>query len=127
YKSERCFSTSIYFLLAGEQFSAFHKLQSDETWHFYEGSPLEIFIIDEESNLSVPKLGRDLENDETLQLTIGKGKWFAARIIDQKSFSLIGCTVTPGFNFEDFELGKRDELLSQFPNHSVIISQLTHD
>jgi predicted cupin superfamily sugar epimerase len=126
YKGKRCFSTSIYFLLKEKQFSAFHKLQSDELWHFYEGSAIEIFIIDEDANLTIKKLGRNFGEDESFQLMIRRGNWFAARLLDTSGYSLIGCTVAPGFNFEDFELGKREILISQFPQHTDLIKQLTH-
>ena len=124
YKSARNFSTSIYFLLEGKQFSAFHKLKSDELWHFYDGSTVLIYIIDNNGNLFLEKLGR--EKDCSFQLTIKKGNWFAAEVKDKKSFSLFGCTVSPGFDFEDFEIGNRDTLIKNFPDRKKIIFRLTH-
>lgn len=123
YKSSRNFSTSIYFLLEGKQFSSFHILKSDELWHFYDGSAVLLYIISQKGELSVKKLGRD--QDSELQLTIEKQNWFAAEVEDKKSFALFGCTVSPGFEFEDFELGKRDDLIKKFPQHSVLIKRLT--
>ena len=123
YKSLRNFSTSIYFLLEGNQFSSFHLLQSDELWHFYDGSAVQLYTINQRGNLSVKKLGRDQERE--LQLTIEKQNWFAAEIEDKKSFALFGCTVSPGFEFDDFELGKRDDLIKKFPQHSALIKRLT--
>ena len=123
YKSTRNFSTSIYFLLEGIQFSSFHLLQSDELWHFYDGSALLVYIIDQKGELSVKKLGRD--QDCELQLTIEKQNWFAAELEDKKSFVLFGCTVSPGFEFEDFELGNRQELIKKFPHHKTSINRLT--
>ena len=123
YKSSRNFSTSIYFLLEGRQFSSFHLLQSDELWHFYDGSSVLLYIINQKGELTVKKLGRD--QDSELQLTIEKQNWFAAELEDKKSFALFGCTVSPGFEFEDFELGKRDELIKKFPQHSSLIKRLT--
>lgn len=123
YKSSRNFSTSIYFLLEGKQFSSFHILKSDELWHFYDGSAVLLYIISQKGELSVKKLGRD--QDSALQLTIEKQNWFAAEVEDKKSFALFGCTVSPGFEFEDFELGKRDDLIKKFPQHSVLIKRLT--
>ncbi|MBE0570980.1 MAG: cupin domain-containing protein [Ignavibacteriaceae bacterium] len=123
YKSSRNYSTSIYFLLEGKQFSAYHLLQSDELWHFYDGSNVLLYIINEKGELSVSKLGRD--EDCELQLTIEKQNWFAAELEDKKSFALFGCTVSPGFDFEDFELGKRDDLIKKFPEHSALIKRLS--
>ena len=123
YKSSRNFSTSIYFLLEGNQFSAFHHLKSDELWHFYDGSDLKVYIINPGGNLILRKLGRS--DDAEFQIAIEKHCWFAAEVEDKKSFSLFGCTVSPGFEFEDFELGSRDFLLKKFPQHKNLISRLT--
>lgn len=123
YKQSRNFSTSIYFLLEGKQFSAFHLLQSDELWHFYDGNSVILYIINQKGEISVKKLGRVIDSE--LQITIEKQNWFAAELEDKKSFALFGCTVSPGFEFEDFELGKRDTLLKIFPQHSALIRRLT--
>jgi predicted cupin superfamily sugar epimerase len=123
YKSSRNFSTSIYFLLEGRQFSAFHLLQSDELWHFYDGSAVLLYIISQNGELSIKKLGRGKESE--LQLVIEKQNWFAAELEDEKSFALFGCTVSPGFEFDDFQLGKRDDLIKKFPQHSALIRRLT--
>lgn len=127
YSSERCFGTSIYYMLEGEQFSAFHKLQSDETWHFYLGSPIVLHLISSEGNYSKIVLGQNITEDENLQYTILKETWFAAEEKVKSSFSLVGCTVAPGFDFADFEFGKRDELTKLFPAQSEIILKFTHD
>ena len=125
YKSSRNFSTSIYFLLEGNQVSNFHKLKSDEQWHFYNGSTIVIHVIDESGNLNKILLGRNIENGETLQTVIKYNSWFAAELSDKTSFALIGCTVAPGFDFTDFELGKRDELIKTFPQFRELIYKLT--
>jgi uncharacterized protein len=123
YKSSRNFSTSIYFLLEGKQFSSFHILKSDELWHFYDGSTVLLYIINQKGELIIRKLGK--KKDCELQLTIEKQNWFAAEVEDKKSFSLFGCTVSPGFDFDDFELGQRDDLIKKFPQHTSIIKRLT--
>jgi len=123
YKSSRNFSTSIYFLLEGKQFSAFHLLQSDELWHFYDGCPVIIYIINQKGELSIKKLGK--KKDCELQIAIEKQNWFAAELEDKKSFALFGCTVSPGFEFEDFGLGNRENLLKKFPLRSALIKRLT--
>jgi uncharacterized protein len=125
YDGERVHSTSIYFLLKSENISAFHRLCSDELWHFYEGSSLTIFIIDENGKLEKVTLGSNLAAGEIFQYTVKKNQWFGASVNDTNSFSLIGCTVAPGFDFNDFELGKRAELLKTYPEHEDIIKKLT--
>ena len=125
YSAERNVSTSIYFLLAKAQVSHLHKLQSDEIWHFYYGHSLTIYMIDEKGKYAEQKLGRNLDEGEALQFVIPKSTWFAAEVNDKNSFSLIGCTVAPGFDFADFELAKREELIKLFPQHKSIIESLT--
>ncbi|MCS7052124.1 MAG: cupin domain-containing protein [Ignavibacterium sp.] len=123
-KKQRNFSTSIYFLLEGNDKSHFHKLTSDEIWHFYDGSDIKIILLDELGNLTEVILGKEAH---CFQYTIKKNLWFAAELIDKKSFALIGCTVSPGFEFEDFELADRNYLLSLFPQHEKIIKKFTRN
>ncbi len=124
---DRCYSTSIYFLLNEPNFSAFHRIKSDETWHFYQGTSLTIYMISETGTLSSIIIGDNPENNEHLQYTIPYNTWFAAKVNVTNSFTLCGCTVAPGFDFADFDLGKKDELLSLFPQHNKLISELTLD
>jgi hypothetical protein len=125
YNSSRNLSTSIYFLLEGDQVSNFNKLKSDEQWHFYDGSSIVIYVIDEGENLNKILLGRNIEKGDSLQTVIKSNSWFAAELSDKTSFALIGCTVAPGFDFNDFELGKRDALIKTFPQFRELISKLT--
>ena len=125
YRGGRSFATSIYFLMKGDEFSSFHRIQSDETWHFYVGSVLELYVLSKEGVLEKNLLGRDLQQGELLQVTIPRNYWFGARVLDRNSFALVGCTVAPGFHFDDFELADRKELLKQFPGHETIIEELT--
>jgi predicted cupin superfamily sugar epimerase len=124
FKSSRNLSTSIYFLLEGKQFSAFHLLQSDETWHFYDGCNIKIYMIDESGKLIKRKIGRG--EDCRFQITIEKNNWFAAEVENKKSYALVGCTVSPGFEFEDFKIGKRDRLVRKFPKHKNLIERFTN-
>ena len=117
YHSPHCFSTSIYFLLDTKDFSAFHRISSDETWHFYLGSPVIIYILFPEGNILTIDLGNCLAEGQVLQYTIPRNCWFAAQNQDDNEFSLLGCTVAPGFEFQDFELGRRQSLLELFPIH----------
>lgn len=125
YSGDRNMATSIYFLLNGNQFSSFHRIQSDETWHFYAGTTLELFILENDEKLDHFLLGQDLECGANLQLTIPRNHWFGARLIDKNSYALLGCTVAPGFHFDDFELAERTKLVKEFPQHHKIISDLT--
>jgi len=126
YSSERAFATSIYYLLESGQFSSFHKLKSDETWHFYNGSPIAIYLISLSGDYQKIVVGDEIGKNQLLQHTIERETWFAAEPLEKNSYSLIGCSVAPGFEFDDFELGKRNELLASFTNHSEIISRLTN-
>ncbi len=125
FSGSRHHSTSIYFLLTSDTFSAFHRIKSDELWHFYEGSAVTIYMIDSEGNYSEITLGRNIESGEVLQCVIPHGVWFGAKVNAADSFCLAGCTVAPGFHFDDFELGEREELLKLFSQHKEIIEILT--
>jgi predicted cupin superfamily sugar epimerase len=118
-------STAIYFLLEGKSFSAFHRLRSDELWHFYAGAPVLVHILSEPGEYSTILLGSDPEAGEALQAAVTAGCWFASHVKDRKSFALVGCTVAPGFYFEDFELAKREELAHLYPQHRQVIEKLT--
>ena len=125
YTGSRHHSTSIYFLLTSDTFSAFHRIKSDELWHFYDGTAVTIYMIDETGNYNEIILGRNIEKGEVLQCVIPHGVWFGARVISPDSFCLVGCTVAPGFHFDDFELAERVELLGMFPEHKDKIEILT--
>ncbi len=117
--------TLIYYLLDGDQFSAFHKVRYDEIWHFYKGSSVNLYILTHSKKLLNIKLGNDIKNDEQVQFVIKGNTWFGADLNDKSSYSLIGCSVSPGFDFRDFELGERDRLKTMYPQHEHIINRLT--
>ena len=121
----RYYSTAIYFLLTSENFSAFHRLRQDEVWHYYAGSPLYVHVIDKNGNYTRYKVGININDGEFPQLTVKAGDWFGSSVVDTHSFSLVGCTVAPGFDYNDFEMAKREEMLRQFPQHKDIIVRLT--
>jgi uncharacterized protein len=121
----RSASTAIYFLLEGEDFSAFHRLRSDELWHFYAGSPLAVHRIEPDGLHSRISLGVDLDGGQTPQALVKAGCWFASHLADWKSWALVGCTVAPGFEFKDFELGNREELVREYPEQRELITRLT--
>jgi predicted cupin superfamily sugar epimerase len=126
FNGPRPFGTSIYFLLEEGQFSAFHRIASDETWHFYEGASLSIYEIDAVGALKKHQLGRDLAAGEQFQLTIPAGSWFGSRCEVKNGFSLVGCTVAPGFDFADFELATKEVLQKAYPQHTGIIEEMTY-
>ncbi len=123
---DRAFSTSIYFLLRSNEFSSLHRIQSDEIWHFYDGASLTVHVIDTAGSLQELRLGRNVERGERFQVVVKAGNWFGATVESSESFALVGCTVAPGFDFADFELAKREDLLAQFPEHRAVIERLTH-
>ena len=126
YTGNRNYSTCIYFLLTSEKFSAFHKINQDEIWHFYKGSPLLLHIISKEGNYTSIKIGNNFEKGEVPQYVVKGGDWFAAEVIVDNNYTLVGCTVAPGFDFADFVLPERKELVALFPQHQEIITKLTH-
>lgn len=122
---DRNIATGIYFLIERGNFSALHKIKSDETWHFYYGDTLEVIEIDEKGDLNITKIGSNILKGETFQYTVKANTWFGSRVSEGGFFSLVGCTVYPGFDFTDFELAKCKELIKIYPEHKNIISELT--
>lgn len=125
YVGNRNYATSIYFLLTSDTFSAFHKINQDEIWHFYDGSPIKIHMISETGDYSNVIVGKNLKQGEKLQFVVPGGYWFAANVINNNDYSLVGCTVSPGFDFKDFQLAKRNDLIKMFPQHKNILTQFT--
>ena len=121
----RNFCTAIYFLLPGNSFSAFHRIKSDEMWHFYDGDMLEVFVIDEQGALHIISLGKDVSKGQVFQAVVKRGQWFASRCAVANGFSLVGCTVSPGFDFEDFEMADGGKLTEEYPQHRALIGELT--
>jgi uncharacterized protein len=110
----RNFSTAIYFLLEAGQMSALHRIPADEGWHFYAGDPLEVFWLAEDGSPRTTRLGID---EQSLPQHIVKGGiWFGSRSLG--SWSLVGCTVAPGFDFADFELAEYEKLAKKWPAHA---------
>ena len=125
FNGDRVFSTCIYFLLDKKEFSAFHVIQQDEVWHFYEGSSLTIHIIDQKGEYTTVKLGKNIKDGESFQAVARSGCWFAAAVKNTESYSLVGCTVAPGFDFADFKMADRNNLVELYPEHRDIIEKYT--
>ena len=121
---DRPFSTAIYFLLKSGHPSHLHRLKADELWHFHEGSPLAIHLLDPEGAHRTIRLGPRLSEGETFQAAIPAGCWFGAEVAEPDSYALVGCTVAPGFDFADFEMGERGALLAAYPEHREMIERL---
>ncbi|MBX3730022.1 MAG: cupin domain-containing protein [Candidatus Sumerlaeia bacterium] len=121
----RAAGTAIYFLLEAGDFSALHRVRSDETWHWYAGGVLELHLLDASGRHEHVLLGTDWEAGARPQVTVPAGVWQAARPTAGAAFVLCGCTVAPGFDFADFEMPSRDELLRAFPMHADLVRTLT--
>lgn len=127
FKGKRNVSTAIYFLLQEGQFSALHRIASDELWHFYEGDTLHVYEMTAEGRLITHVLGKNLEKGESFQCVVKAGSWFGSRCEVPGGFSLVGCTVAPGFDFEDFVLADRQALSEEYPQYRELIRELTYD
>ena len=125
YVGFRSTCTAIYYLLTGNQFASFHIMKSDEIWHFYSGSSLTLYIIDSKGEMKQILIGPNFDRGERFQVIIKSGCWFAVSINNRNSFSLVGCTVSPGFDYRDWKLGDRKKLLEQYPQHNKIIKKYT--
>jgi predicted cupin superfamily sugar epimerase len=125
YTGERSFGTAIYFLLTPETFSAMHKLASDEVYHFYLGDPVELLCLREDGSGEVLTIGIDLDHGMRPQVAVPHGVWQGSRLRPGGKFALLGTTVTPGFEFADFELADRELLSRNYPNFSQMIRELT--
>ena len=124
FRGDRVVSTAICFLLGKEDFSAFHRIKSDECWHFYAGDPLCIHILHLNGMLETVGLGNNISEGRHFQHVVPAGCWFASEPAPGSVFSFVGCTVAPGFDFADFELAKANELSRQYPQHEKMISRL---
>ena len=125
FSGDRSFSTSIYFLLDKDNFSAFHRIKQDEIWHFYEGVSLTLHILDPKDGYLTEKLGKNIEEGENFQVIVKAGCYFAAEINDKKAFTLAGCTVAPGFDFADFKMSDAKRLRELFPLYEEVIKKFT--
>ena len=121
----RSMSTAIYFLITQNEISHFHRINSDEGWHFYLGDPLKVIEITPEGELIETILGKDFQAGHVQQYYVKAGHWFASTSLGDCSF--FGCTVAPGFDFADFEMAKKDQLNDLFPEHKEIIEKYTLD
>ncbi|MCC5940489.1 MAG: cupin domain-containing protein [Balneolaceae bacterium] len=121
----RNLKTGIYYLLGSEDISHFHRIKSDEMWHHYEGSAITIHMIHQDGSYQALYLGMDLTNEQKPQHVVPADTWFGVTVDTPGSYALCGCTVSPGFDFDDFEMAGRYQMLQAFPEHVEIIKMLT--
>ena len=121
---ERVCATAIYFLITPGSVSRLHRIRADEVWHFYLGGPMTVVELKDGAAKSTT-LGQDILNGQLVQYTVKAGTWFGSFPNEGSQFSFVGCTVSPGFEFEDFELGSRVKLLEEFPGAKDLVTKLT--
>ncbi|HZZ10656.1 MAG TPA: cupin domain-containing protein [Paraburkholderia sp.] len=121
----RSASTAIYYMLCDGAHSAWHRIKSDEVWHFYAGEPLNVHVLDDTGALITHRLGNALTDPAAVfQAVVPAGLWFAAECADPATFALVGCTVAPGFEFSEFEIADINALAAKYPQHAVLIERL---
>ncbi len=125
YYGPRCASTAIYYLLTPNTFSALHRLQSDEVFHFYLGSPVRMLQLYPDGQGRSIVLGPDVLSGQQLQLVVPRGVWQGSLLEPAGEFALLGCTVAPGFEYVDYESGDRQALMDQYPAFAELIHKLT--
>jgi predicted cupin superfamily sugar epimerase len=125
YPSARAFGTAIFYLLTPDTFSALHRLASEEIFHFYLGDPVTMLQLHADGSSQVATLGQDIFAGQELQVVVPRGTWQGSFLNEGGEFALLGCTVSPGFEYEDYEAGSREELLAQYPGHRELILRLT--
>lgn len=125
YTHDKAFGTCIYYLLTPETYSEFHALPTDEIYHFYLGDPVEMIELHEDGECTATILGPDIAAGQKVQHLVPKGTWQASYVLAGGSVALLGCTMAPGFDRDDFQKGNWETLLRKFPKHHQIIMRLT--
>lgn len=126
-QGERPHYTSIYFLLRSQDISHLHRLKSDELWYYHGGSALTVHMILEDGTYVAKKLGLNIEQGEQPQVLVPKNTIFGSSVDEENTFSLVGCMVSPGFDFADFEMFTQGELIKQYPAHEAIIRKMAYE
>jgi len=122
---DRNLMTAIYFLITSNNISRFHRIKNDEMWYFHDGSPLSVHILSKENGHQIHKVGLGLSKGESPQFLVPANTIFGSSLDEENAFSLVSCTVAPGFDFSDFELFTTEELLKQFPDHPEIVKRMS--
>ncbi|MBI4242506.1 MAG: cupin domain-containing protein [Planctomycetes bacterium] len=126
-KKPKQFSSAIYYMVTPDEFSSFHRLKSDEIFHFYAGDLIEMVQIDQNGNLTRILFGSNVLSGAIPQVLVPCGVWQAIRLQEGGRWALMGTTVSPAFEFEDFELGNRERMISEFPEHKEDILRFTRE
>ncbi|EIP98614.1 hypothetical protein OpiT1DRAFT_03074 [Opitutaceae bacterium TAV1] len=129
YGASRLAGSAIYALVTRTDFSALHRLRTDEVWHFYAGDPLELVLLHPEGRSEVVVMGPDVAGGQRPQFAVPAGVWMGARPLTDSpgAYSLFGCTLAPGFDYADYEPGYRDELQAGWPERAGLIAELTRE
>jgi uncharacterized protein len=125
YAGERALSTAIYYMLTPDTFSAMHRLNGDEVYHFYLGDPAEMLFLKPDGTGETLLMGQDIVSGMLLQHVVPGGVWQGSRLRPGGKFALLGTTMAPGFDPADFELGSRDELTARYPAYAELLAALT--
>jgi predicted cupin superfamily sugar epimerase len=125
YPGPRHTATAIYYLLEPDTFSEMHRLQSDEIFHFYAGDAVEMLQLHAGGGATVLRIGNDLARGERPQVVVARGTWQGSRLVPGGQWALLGCTVSPGFEYKDYESATREELCAEWPDSSALIAELT--
>jgi predicted cupin superfamily sugar epimerase len=125
FDGDRAFATSIYYVIPPGQISSLHLMLAAETWHFYLGSPIKLVEIAADGSLTETLMGADILAGEVPQHTVKHDRWLGAWNVNEDEYSLVGCTVAPGMELDDYVHGERDDLLKMFPQHRDLVMKLT--
>jgi predicted cupin superfamily sugar epimerase len=125
YAGARRTGTAIYYLLEPETFSEMHRLKSDEVFHFYAGEAVEMLQLTADGKGATVAIGNDLLRGQRPQVVVERGVWQGSRLVEGGRWALLGCTVSPGFEFEDYEAGLREQLCAEWPEFVEKITALT--
>jgi len=125
FNGSRSCCTAIYFLLERDDISVLHRIKSDELWFFHAGTALTIHVLTPAGFHQELHLGNNLQSGEMFQVVVPAGCWFGAEVSGEGEYALVSCTVAPGFDFADFEMGDKNALIGMYPCHSHVIEKLT--
>ncbi len=121
---DRKVGSSIIYLLPSSEVTAWHRVSCDEMWHFYGGTTLRMYLLSLSKGLETISLGPNVMKDEVVQLMVPRNTWFAAELVNENSYALCGCTLTPAFSYTDFELAEQSKLIDEFPKYKDVINKI---
>ena len=125
YGSERSLGTAIYYMLTPETKSLLHRLPTDEIYHFYLGDPVLMLNLFPDGTTKRMTLGQEIDSGQNVQLTVSGRVWQGSYLLEGGEFALMGTTMSPGFDFGDFEIGERNDLIRHYPSEKELIKKLT--